>query len=299
MTEQADDGDDDGALEVGEGLLFSNGQPVLLAARVARAFGVETREVNQAVRRNPEKFNELYTFELSPEEVEFLTSQAVISKPGRGGSRAAPRVFTQKGVMRLATVIKSPKALEATDLMIDIFVDVYRQLAQGKTEIEIANPSRLVPPEAEVSQFQKIRGKLYKALDSLLDTVIDSKQCTTIRDELEEVSGGALSHLKERFKTKGLENEKIAADTLLILEKAREIRERTSADVRKSDAETEKVLLENLDKKIGLVERLSGMIDKLEPNAIATLFPSFATPGALPAAAPRKLSPPKEVGSKD
>lgn len=297
MTQLVEEAEDDGAQDGDDSVLFCRAQPVLLAARVARAFGVETREVNQAVKRNLDKFNEMHTFELSSEEVEFLTSQGVMSKPGRGGSRAAPRVFTQKGVMRLATVVRSPKAHEATDLMIDIFMEVYKQLAQGKTELEISNPSRLVPPAAEVSQFQKIRSKLYKALDSLLDTVIDSKQQTTIRDEIEELSGGALSHLKEHFKTKGLENEKIAADTLLILEKAREIRERTAADIRKSDAETEKILLENLDKKIGLVERLSGMIDRLEPNALAILLPSFTMPSALPTAAPRKLSPPKDDGS--
>jgi hypothetical protein len=299
MTEQAEEGEGPGASDDGDSVLFSRGQPVLLAARVARAFGVETREVNQAVKRNPEKLNEIHTFQLSPEEMEFLTSQGVISKPGRGGSRAEPWVFTQKGVVRLATVIKSPQALEATDLMIDIFVDVYQQLAQGKTEIEIANPSRLLPQESDTKQIRNLRSKLYKALESLLGTVIDSQQQTTIRDELEEVGGGALSHLKEHLKAKGLENEKIAADTLLILEKAREIRERTRADVRKTDAETEKVMLENLDKKIALVERLSGMVDKLEPNAIATLFPNFAAPVSFPASRPRKLLPPTNDGSKD
>jgi len=75
----------------------------MLASAVAESFGVETREVVQAVKRNPEKFTSIHAFELTPEEQAFLTSQGVISKPGRGGGRALVWVLTQKGVVRLAT----------------------------------------------------------------------------------------------------------------------------------------------------------------------------------------------------
>ena len=93
------------------------GEPVMLAADVARAFGVETREVVQAVRRNPQKFSDRHAFRPTDAELEPLRSQGVISRKGW-----APTVLTQKGVVRLATVLNAPKALEATDQIIDLLL---------------------------------------------------------------------------------------------------------------------------------------------------------------------------------
>ena len=114
-------------------VVMLRGLPCLLNSAVAEGFGVETREITQAIRRNPKKFREEHAFELTPDEVKVLTSQGVIPKrKGRGGSSAVPWAITQKGVARLATVLNSEKALEATDLIIDVFVEVYQQVASGK-----------------------------------------------------------------------------------------------------------------------------------------------------------------------
>ncbi len=274
--------DEQQALDSADPVLFVRDQPVMLAARVAAAFGVETREVNQAVRRNPLKFTDAHTFALSQQEVDLLTSQGVISKSGRGGSRALPQVFTQKGVVRLATVLTSPRALEATDLIIDLFIEVHRQLAQGRTQIAITNAARLLPSEKAAQRIGDFRNKLFDALEGLLGTIIDPKNNTTVGDELEEVSSGALAYLKDHLKTRGLENEKISAETLQILEKAREIRERTRADVKRSHAETERITLENFDKKIAIVEKLLKMADQMAPNAIVSLFAGFPTETSPP-----------------
>ena len=145
MGEIALDDSDPGLSEPATPVRLSGGQYVILAAAVGRSFGVATREVNQAVARNPEKFGTAHTFLLSPQDVALLTSQGVISKPGRGGSRAPLRVFTQKGVARLATVLTSPQALQATDEIIDLFVDVYQQLAACATQVAIAILGRLLP----------------------------------------------------------------------------------------------------------------------------------------------------------
>jgi hypothetical protein len=96
MAESEDDGSQ-GNVASDSTVFFARGQPVLLASRVATAFGVETREVNQTVARNPAKFSAVHSFELSEEEMAFLTSRGVISKTGRGDSRSAPRVFAKKG----------------------------------------------------------------------------------------------------------------------------------------------------------------------------------------------------------
>lgn len=95
------------------------GEPVMLAADVSLIFHVQTREVVQNIKSNPDIFPARYAFELSPEETESLRSAGLIPKPGRGGSRAAPWVVTRKGAIRLATLMKSPRAIEATDIRVN------------------------------------------------------------------------------------------------------------------------------------------------------------------------------------
>ncbi len=148
MTDLADDD----AVEDVPHVLRIRGQDVMLDRTVAHAFGVETRAVNQAVSRNERKFSEDHTFQLSEQEVEHLTSQGVMPKPGRGGSRTAPWVFSMKGVARLATIINSPQALRATDLIMDVFIEVWKQVSQGSTEIAISNPSPGCLPIRAITQ---------------------------------------------------------------------------------------------------------------------------------------------------
>lgn len=247
------------------------GRDVVLDRAVAAAFGVETREVNQAVARNLQKFSEDHVFQLVPAEVEWLTSQGVIPKPGRGGSRAMPWVFTMKGVARLATVINSPQALRATDLILDVFIEVWKQVAQGENAISVSNPARLLRhgPSADLA---KLRKKLAGALDELLNTVVNARTNATVRDEIEETTVAALEHLKERLKTRGLENDKLAAETALILEQVRDLRDRRETDLKHKRAVTEGVLLENLSKKLDLVERIREMVERLEPSALVALY---------------------------
>jgi len=244
---------------------------VILDRAVAAAFGVETREVNQAVVRNSEKFEVEHVFRLTPSELESLTSQGVIPKPGRGGSRAMPWVFSMKGVARLATVITSPQALKATDLILDVFIEVWTQVAQGRSMIAVANPSRLLP-STDQTALNRLKKRLIRALDKLLDTVVNSRTNTTVREEIEETSVTALEHLKERMRTRGLENDKLTAETLLILEQVRDLRERREEELKHSRAKTETVILGNLNKKIDLVERMLQMVGKIEPNALIALY---------------------------
>jgi hypothetical protein len=261
-------------------------QDVVLDRAVAEAFGVQTRAVNQAVARNPAKFGAAHVFQLTPDEADSLRSQAVISKTGRGGSRALPRAFTMKSVARLATVIDTQEALQATDLIIDVFIAVWKQVAQGATAVAVPNPSRLLPSGPQAA-LVRLRKKLLAALDGLLDTVINRKTQTTVREEIEEATVSALAYLKERMKTRGLENDKLAAETLLVLEQVRDLRERRQEQLRRARAHTEGVILDNLDKKISLVERALEMLSRLEPNAIVSLYADIAS------TATKALPPPR------
>ena len=74
------------------------GQKVMLDATLAEMYEVETRVLLQAVKRNLDRFPKDFMFRLEPEEADRLRSQTVISKPGRGGRRYLPYVFTEQGV---------------------------------------------------------------------------------------------------------------------------------------------------------------------------------------------------------
>ena len=99
-----------------------NGQPVILDADVATLYGVETRVVNQAVKRNLERFPSDYRFQLSEDEVQNLRSQNVTSS--WGGNRKLPYAFTEKGLYMLATVLKSRRAVEVSFSIIETFAKV-------------------------------------------------------------------------------------------------------------------------------------------------------------------------------
>lgn len=98
-------------------------QNVIADADVAELYGVETREVNQAVRNNPDKFPKDYMFELTKKELDTLRSKISTTKVSNK-SRSATKVFTEKGLYMLATILKSEKATEAAFAIIETFAKV-------------------------------------------------------------------------------------------------------------------------------------------------------------------------------
>jgi hypothetical protein len=105
------------------------GQQVLLDFDLAKLYGVETRVLKQAVRRNIDRFPEDFMFQLTEVEYKSLTSQTVISK-GRGGLRYKPFAFTEQGVAMLSSVLRSPQAIEMNILIMRTFVLLRRQLSE-------------------------------------------------------------------------------------------------------------------------------------------------------------------------
>jgi hypothetical protein len=74
------------------------GQRIMLDSDLAELYQVPTKALNQAVRRNVQRFPEDFMFQLTGEEADFLRSQFVTSKPNRGGRRYLPYAFTEPGV---------------------------------------------------------------------------------------------------------------------------------------------------------------------------------------------------------
>src|ERR1700757_57146 len=149
------------------------GVEVILDSDLADALGSETKRLNERIARNEDLVDERHCFVLTQEEFAGLRSQIVTSNPERGGRRYPPRVFTERGVARVTTFINTPEALRAADLIIDTFINVQKQVAAGRRQIQIEHPSRYHADAETEAESRTLRKKLIKALSGLLDTVID------------------------------------------------------------------------------------------------------------------------------
>ena len=111
---------DDLIPNVEEKIITLRNQQVILSNHVAELYGIETREVNQAVKNNPEKFPEGYIIELDKKEkeevVKFFDNLGNILY-----SPAPPKAFTEKGLYMLATILKSPKAVQTTIAIVEAY----------------------------------------------------------------------------------------------------------------------------------------------------------------------------------
>ena len=103
------------------------GQLVMLDFDLAELYEVETRVLNQAVKRNAKRFPEDFMFRVSREEYSFLRSQIVTLEKGRGKfSKYNPLAFTEHGVAMLSGILNSPKAIETNISIIRAFVALRR-----------------------------------------------------------------------------------------------------------------------------------------------------------------------------
>lgn len=107
--------------------------PVITDADIAFLYGVDTRRINEAVRNNPEKFPEDYMFPLTKEETIDLRSKFSTTRISPK-SRVLPKVFTEKGLYMLATILKSKTAINVTFAIIETFTQV-RNLKRELLEI--------------------------------------------------------------------------------------------------------------------------------------------------------------------
>jgi hypothetical protein len=275
----------------GGDVLLVRGQRVMLDTRVAEAFGTETKRINEAVSRNPEKFTEAHVFQLTDAEHVALRSQIATAgqgradRPGRGGARYLPHVFTVKGVARLATVLNTPAALKATDLIIDTFLLVHEQLRRGRRTIAVPEPGRFRPAAEQTAEIAKLKTKLASALSRLLDVIVDVEGQQSARQVSQAIGSKALASIQERLRAKGLENSKLEADTSLILAQA----EKMLAEARKTRAEAEGVDIANFEKRVAAVRKMAELIREIEPDELVGLIDRFD-------AEPLQLSAPRDQG---
>ena len=132
-------------------ILFVRGERVMLDSDLAALYGVQTKVLNQAVRRNGDRFPIDFMFQLSTQEAESLRSQIVTVKLGRGQHRKyLPHVFTEQGVAMLSSVLKSRRAVQVNVEIMRAFVRLREMLsadAQFKVVFDAIRQLMTAPPE--------------------------------------------------------------------------------------------------------------------------------------------------------
>lgn len=173
--------------DVRECIVVIRDMPVIADADVANLYGVETKRVNEAVRNNPDKFPEDYMFVLSSDELAVLRSNFSSTKLS-SKSRTLPKVFTEKGLYMLATILKSKSALNVTFAIIETFTQV-RNLKR-----ELVDLHKEPDPEKQTTKMQHF-GKV------LSDIVMPDLETSETESTLElNFFIGKIKHTVKRIK---------------------------------------------------------------------------------------------------
>jgi ORF6N domain len=144
---------------------FIREQRVILDEKLAQLYGVSTKQINQAVKRNQDRFPDDFAFQLTPEEFANLRSQFVTSRfPGNhGGRRHLPWAFSEHGVLMAANVLKSDTAIEMSLFLVRAFIRLREQAAANLTILK-----RLAEIDRTLLQHDGALRDLYRKLMPLL-----------------------------------------------------------------------------------------------------------------------------------
>lgn len=115
-------------------IYFVRDQKVMMDSELAELYGVETKRLNEQVKRNIDRFPSDFMFQLNPKEWADLKSRFAASGPSWGGRRTAPYMFTEQGVAMLSSVLNSPTAIQVNISIMRIFVKM-RQWASNYEDL--------------------------------------------------------------------------------------------------------------------------------------------------------------------
>ncbi|MDR1847351.1 MAG: ORF6N domain-containing protein [Bacteroidales bacterium] len=146
------------------------GQKVMLDRDLAAIYGVETRTLNQAVKRNIERFPQDFMFQLTEEELLIWKSQIVITNSIKMGMRNKPFAFTELGVSMLSSVLKSSTAIQVNINIMRAFVAI-RQLVVN-------------PPSDKLTKLQKEVNELKEYIEEVFTDYNDINEDTRVQIEL-------------------------------------------------------------------------------------------------------------------
>ena len=143
----------------------------MLDRDLAELYGVETRTLNQAIKRNIKRFPEDFMFQLTKEEWSYLISQIVTSKKSRGGTRKLPFAFTEHGVLMLSSVLNSQQAIQVNIQIVRIFTRLRQWLTEnGEMKYEIEDIKR------KLNNQDKNIELVFSYLDKLMEKKIEPRK---------------------------------------------------------------------------------------------------------------------------
>jgi hypothetical protein len=147
------------------------GQKVMLDRDLAELYGVETKALKQAVRRNINRFPSDFMFEMTQQELEDWRSQFVTSKEDRLGLRYAPFCFTEQGVTMLSCVLNSERAIAVNILVIRVFTKMREMLLTHKdilVKIEQIEKT-LLQQDTRMNKYEDDIQMIFEALRELIN----------------------------------------------------------------------------------------------------------------------------------
>lgn len=175
--------------EIERRILVLRGHKVLLDSDLATAYGVSVKQLNQAVRRNAERFPPDFMFRLSPEEMRALRSQIVTLDvpPARGRHRKyPPYAFTEHGAVMLSAVLHSPAAVQASIQVARAFVRL-RQLILTSDKLR----RKLARIETKLQDHDERFAVVFDAIRQLMDHDDEEAARPLIGYETERSGGNA------------------------------------------------------------------------------------------------------------
>ena len=167
-----------------------NGKQVMLDSDLAKLYGTETKRINEAVKNNPEKFPERFSWKLTDKEVEcFLVENFDQKKETRGGRYKNPRVFTEQGVAMLATILKTKIAIQVSIDIMDAFVMMRKYISTNNYDNRLSNvETKLIEHDNKLNkifnalenkkQINEIyfNGQIYDAYSKIIDLMKEAKK---------------------------------------------------------------------------------------------------------------------------
>jgi hypothetical protein len=153
---------------ISQKIFFVRGTRVMLDADLARLYGVETKNLNKAVKRNASRFPVDFMFRLSSKELQILRFQIGTSKGARGGRRYAPYAFTEQGIAMLSSVLHSSRAVQVNVAIMRTFVRLREML---RTHEELRRKIDAMEKRYD-ARFQAV----FEAIRQMLETPIPARK---------------------------------------------------------------------------------------------------------------------------
>lgn len=211
------------------------GYPVVLDAEVAELFGYTTSRLNEQVKRNADRFQDDFAFQLTDDEYAELKDQMPeAERSGHGGRRTAPWAFTETGVVMAATVLKSDRAVSASIFIVKTFVAASKSRvepgANGRNELAPPARAAIAPPEND-----GMVDKLQMAIDRVIDAGASKRAVKKAGEEGHKLARQAIREGKAHLSKQQNLNDKTRAEIEELIKKAEAI----DTDIAGKDIENE------------------------------------------------------------